>query len=181
MLIFYLKALHIVGFVAWFAGLFYLVRLFVYHVEAEAKPEPDRKILTEHLNIMEWRVYKIIVNPAMMATFTFGISMLVYNPAYLKMGWLHAKLLLLVLLVGYQLFAKRIIKNFEEGKNQYTSFQFRMLNEVPTLFLVSIVFLAVLRNQVNYFYLLLTVIGLGILFYFITKAYKRVREGKSLN
>ena len=70
---FYFKALHIIGFVSWFAGLFYLVRLFVYHVEAEQKPQPEQNILKKQFNLMEWKLYSIITNPAMIFTVIFGL------------------------------------------------------------------------------------------------------------
>ena len=176
MAILYLKAFHIVGFVAWFAGLFYLVRIFVYHVEAEEKPSPEREILTRQFHLMEWRVYKIIANPAMMFTFACGIGMLIVNPAYLQLGWLHVKLTLLILLLGYHLYCKKIIQKLEAGTNTLTSFQFRLLNEVPTLFLVSIVLLAVLRNNVQYYFLFIGILVLAILFYLAAKAYRRKRK-----
>ena len=103
MIILYFKSLHIIGFVAWFAGLFYLVRMFVYHVEAMEMEEPKRAILIQQYELMEGRVYKIICNPAMMLTFTFGIGMLVVNPGYFSMGWMHIKLTLLVLLLAFGL------------------------------------------------------------------------------
>lgn len=169
------KALHIIGFVAWFAGLFYLVRIFVYHAEAKEKPQPERDILIQQFNIMEWRVYKLILNPAMMITFTFGIAMLVYNPSYLKMGWIHIKLLLVFLLLGYHIFCKKIIQQLEKGENDYTSTQFRLLNEIPTLFLIGIVLLAVFKNNMNAFYIFGSLVLLGIIFYWVVKIYKRRR------
>ncbi|MEL6945933.1 MAG: CopD family protein, partial [Bacteroidota bacterium] len=75
-LLYFLKALHVIGFVSWFAGLFYLVRIFVYHVEASEKTEPERSVLTQEFMQMQKRVYKIICNPAMMLTWTAGLGML---------------------------------------------------------------------------------------------------------
>jgi len=170
------KTIHIVGFVAWFAGLFYLVRIFVYHVEADERPEVERKILIDQYQIMQWRVYKIICNPAMMLTWTCGIAMIVINPLYLAMGWMHLKLTMLFLLLRYHLYCKRIIRRMEAGERPLDSFQFRLFNEVPTIFLVSIAFLGVMKTAVNYGYLFL---GLGIfagLMYFGAKRYKRRRE-----
>ena len=162
---YYLKALHIVGFVAWFAGLFYLVRIFVYHAEAAEKPQPDCDILSKQFGIMEQRVYKII-------------CMLYLQPEWLKMGWMHIKLTLLFLLLGYHLYCKRIIKKFASGDVAFNSFQFRLLNEVPTLFLVSIVLLAVLKDTLSFGIAMAGVLVFGILLYFIAKAYKRSRERK---
>lgn len=179
MALYYLKALHIVGFVAWFAGLFYLVRMFVYNEEAFDKSEPDRSILSTQFNIMQWRVYKIICNPAMMITFIGGFGMLYLNPAYLQMGWIHIKLSLVFLLLAYHLYCKSVIKKLERGERVYTSFQYRLLNEVPTLFLVSIVLLAVLKNGLNTLYAFFGVLAFGVLLFVATKLYKRSREQKT--
>lgn len=178
-LILYLKAFHIIGFVAWFAGLFYLVRIFVYHTEALDKPEPEKTILTKQYNLMAWRVYKIICNPAMMITWICGLSMLyIYGIEWLKMStWIHLKLFLLVLLVLYHLYCKKIIQKLEQNQPTFSAFQFRLLNEAPTLFLVAIVLLAVLRNSLNFFYAFLGIFLFGFVLYLIAKGYKKYREG----
>lgn len=173
MWLFYFKALHIIGFVAWFAGLFYLVRMFVYHTEAYDKPEPESSILKNQFHLMEWRVYKIICNPAMMITFTFGFAMLIYNPAYLQGVWMHIKLALVFLLLAYHIYCKRIIKQLEIGKTRFSSFQFRLFNEFPTLFLFFIVFLAVFKDTMNPLKLFGGIITLGFVLFLIAKAYKR--------
>ena len=172
------KALHLVGMVAWFAGLFYLVRIFVYHVEAMEKAEPERSILTQQFNLMEWRVYKIICTPAMNMTWLFGILMIVaYGMDWFKVNsWLHSKLVLVVLLSTYQVYMKRIIQQLEQGKTPYTSYQFRLLNEVPTLFLLSIVLLAVYKNGLNTVYAIAGILLFGILLMAGTKFYKKIRE-----
>ena len=97
--IYIFKIIHIVGFVAWFAGLFYLVRMFVYHTEAYDYDEPKKGILRDQFNVMEWRVYKIICNPAMMITWTFGLLMIyVYGYEWFAVNhWLHFKIVLLIL------------------------------------------------------------------------------------
>ncbi len=170
------KSLHIFGFVAWFAGLFYLVRMFVYHAEASREMEPRRGILTQQFNLMEWRVYSIICNPALIITWVFGTAMLLLNPAYLSQGWMHIKLLLLAGLTAYHLYCKKIIRDLEAGRSTMSSHQFRLFNEVPTLFLLSIVLLAVYRNGLNGLYALAGLIGFGILLMMGVKAYKRARE-----
>ena len=172
------KALHIIGFVAWFAGLFYLVRLFVYHIEAKDKPQPEQDILIRQYVVMEKRLFQIIVHPAMIFTVICGVTMLVLEPGYLKMGWMHLKLAFLVALIGYHFFCGKVIQKLEKGEMPYTSSQFRMLNEVPTLLLIPIVLLAVFKNLANVAYIFLTIIVLGISFYFIIKWYKKYREAK---
>lgn len=188
-LLLFLKGLHVVGFVSWFAGLFYLVRIFVYYTEAAEKPQPDRDILTREFGLMQARVYKIICNPAMMITWTAGLGMLalgIFHPSvpnYLAVengtaGWMHLKLTLLVLLLGYHIWCKRILKKLEKGESTFSPFQFRLFNEVPTLFLVSISFTAVYGKlgQLNYAYLLGGVALFGLLVYRGAVAYKNRRE-----
>ena len=176
-LIYTFKSLHIIGFVTWFAGLFYLARIFVYHVEANDKPETERNILQSQYNIMAERLYKIITNPAIIITWLFGIGMLVLNPAYLQGGWMHAKLLLVFLLSGYHGYCKGIIRKLKEGKPSLTSFQFRLFNEIPSLFLVAIVLLAVMSRQklMGIHYVFLVVFVFGVLMYMGAKAYQKKR------
>jgi putative membrane protein len=168
------KAVHFIGFVAWFAGLFYLIRLYIYHVEALGKEQPDRMILSTQFTIMEKRLFAIIVRPAMLLTFIGGITMLIINPAYLEQGWLHFKLLLVIILAGFSEYSQRFIKKLEQGFLPMSSSRFRMLNEFPTLLLVAIVLLAVLKNQLTLIELLLTMVVftlmLGIFFYLYSKS-----------
>lgn len=173
------KALHIIGAVAWFAGLFYLVRIFVYHSEAKEKPEVERGVLIPQYILMESRAFNIIVRPGMMFTFTCGIAMLVINPVYLQQGWMHFKLGFLVLMLGYHIYCKKILNQLKDGTNTHTPVQFRMMNEVPTLFLIAIVTLAVFRANANAFYIFGALLVLAILFYIIIKKYKKHREKRS--
>lgn len=186
-MILFFKAVHVIGFVSWFAGLFYLVRMFVYHVEAAAKPEPERSIMTQHFNLMEWRVYKIILNPAMMITWTAGLAMLGLDVSGVApmgyfisgtTGWMTVKLGLLALLLAYHLYCKKLIQRLEAGELPMTSTQFRLFNELPTLFLVAIAFIAVLgkAGRLNYLYLVLGIVGFVGLLMLGVKTYKRVRE-----
>lgn len=174
--IFLLKAFHIIGFVAWFAGLFYLVRIFVYHAEAKEKPAPEREVLIRQYLIMEGRVFSVIAHPAMLFTVFCGIGMLFFNPNYLTFGWMRIKLVLLAVLVAYHFFCKKIVSDLKSGKNNFTSLHFRLLNEVPTLFLIAIVLLAVFKTNMNAFFIFGAVVLLAILFYVIVKIYKRRRE-----
>ena len=93
---YWFKAFHIIGVVVWFAGLFYLVRLFIYHVEAEAEPEPAATILKNQYTLMEKRLYRIITTPGMIVTVAMAVGLLWTNPEWLKQGWMHAKLGLVV-------------------------------------------------------------------------------------
>ncbi len=178
------KIVHIVGFTAWFAGLFYLVRMFVYHTEAYDEDQPKQDILKAQFNIMEWRVYKIICNPAMIITWIFGISMIgvmVHDTGWgwLKANyWLHGKLLLVLLLSGYQGYCKSLIKKLEKGKTGFSSTQFRLFNEVPTLFLILISSIAVFKNATNPLVLVISIVVVMVVLVLFTKLYKKIRENK---
>lgn len=176
MTLYLFKAFHLIGAVAWFAGLFYLVRMFVYHVEAEQKPEALREPFRAQFKLMENRVYQVICNPAMMLTWICGLTMTVLVPAYWTMGWFHVKLSLLVLLTIYHLWCKRIMKRLETGQKPFDSFQFRLLNELPTLFLVAIVLLGVFKDMLNFLYAFGGVLAFGVLLFVFAKAYRRRRE-----
>ncbi len=144
---YWFKAFHLIGVVVWFAGLFYLVRLFVYHAEAEQQPEPARGILKTQYEIMEKRLYNIITTPGMIVTVAMAIGLITTEPEVLKSGWLHIKLSFVALLLVYHFYCGRIMKQLERGECKWSGQQFRALNEAPTLLLVVIVLLAVFKNQ----------------------------------
>lgn len=177
------KTLHIIGFVAWFAGLFYLVRIFVYYREAADKPEMERRILQDQYHLMQQRVYKIICNPAMMITWLAGLMMLyLYGWEWFKLNtWIHTKILLVILLTVYHLYCKRYIKHLREGTGRLNSFQLRLANEVPTLFLFAIVIFAVYRNVANAAVVFGSTILFGVILFIFTKWYKKIRESKAEN
>ncbi|MEA5569019.1 protoporphyrinogen oxidase HemJ [Anabaena sp. UHCC 0399] len=141
------KAFHIIGIVVWFAGLFYLVRLFIYHVEADQEPEPARTILKNQYQIMEKRLYHIITTPGMLVTVAMAIGLLSTEPEVLKEGWLHFKLLFVVLLLGYHHYCGRLMKKLAADECRWSGQQLRALNEAPTVMLVVIVMLAVFKNN----------------------------------
>lgn len=133
----WVKAFHIIAMVCWFAGLFYLPRLFVYHAACEDQPGRDR------FKIMERKLYRGITTPAMIATIGFGIWLISYNPSgYLSQGWLHAKLALVLLLIGYHFYCGRLVRVFNDDRNQRTHVFYRWFNELPVLILIAVVVLA---------------------------------------
>jgi len=134
----WLKAFHVIAMVTWFAGLFYLPRLFVYHADARDA------IGAERFCVMERRLFAIMTIGAI-ATLVFGIAMLVAAPAYLSMAWLHAKLALVALLIAYHLYCYRLGRAFAEGRNDHTARWYRVFNEIPSLLLIAIVILAVVK------------------------------------
>ena len=141
----YLRALHLVMVVSWFAGLLYIVRLFIYHVEAQARPEPEKSILHAQFTLMEKRLWYAITWPAMVGTAIFGIWLMIVTRAYVA-DWFHLKLGLLVCLFAYHLLCGKIRRNLETGRNRLTSLQLRVWNETATLLLFAIVFTAVLKS-----------------------------------
>ena len=140
MLYLWLKALHIIAVVCWFAGLFYLPRLFVYHAMSEDETSHER------FCTMERKLYRGIMGPAMVAVLVFGIWMLVLNPGLFASGaWLHVKLTLVALLVGYHHACGSLRKRFARGDNRRSHVFYRWFNEVPVLFLLAIVILVVVK------------------------------------
>jgi len=144
---FWYKAFHLIGIVVWFAGLFYLGRLFVYHVEANEQPEPASTILKNQYQIMEKRLYNIITTPGMVLTVAMAIGLLTTEPEVLKQGWLHIKLLFVAILIGYHFYCGYLMRQLAAGKCSWGSQQLRALNEAPTVLLLAIVLLAVFKND----------------------------------
>jgi protoporphyrinogen IX oxidase len=134
----WLKAFHVISMVTWFAGLFYLPRLFVYHADA------TDSIGAERFKVMEGRLFMIMTIGAV-ATVVLGISMVMIMPVYLTMGWLHAKLLLVALLILYHLYCYKFKSDFARNRNTRTAKWYRRFNEVPSLLLTGIVILAVVK------------------------------------
>ena len=134
----WLKAFHVIFVVTWFAGLFYLPRLFIYHVTATDSPSLERFV------VMERRLFGIMTIGGTLAV-VFGLSMIVTAPAYLQMGWLHVKLTLVALLIGYHIWCHRLMVALAEGKNRRSERWLRLFNEAPALFLIAIVILAVVK------------------------------------
>ena len=136
----WLKAFHLISMVAWFAGLFYIFRLFVYHAKFK-----ENKELCDAYSLMERKLLYIIMHPAMLATIVFGVLLILQNPGFMKMGWLHTKLLLVVFLIGYQIFAGITRRRFAAGNFFLSEKACRMINEIPTLILIGVVILAVVK------------------------------------
>ncbi len=174
----FFKALHIIGFVSWFAGLFYLVRLFVYHREAwELKNETGTTLRAQY-QIMESRLYTIIQTPAMVLTLVGGIGMLVINPSWLQQSWMHLKLALVVALILYHFSCGKQIKKLARQAGGISSFGYRLYNELPTLLLIAIVMLAVWKSLEGLYLGLALLLALGLLFFVVAKVYKRQRTKK---
>jgi putative membrane protein len=173
--ILYIKALHIIFVVTWFAGLFYIVRLFIYDVEANDKPEIERTILTNQFRIMQKRLWYGITWPSAVLTWVFGLWLLFSNIDFLKMPWFHVKLTAVVLLTIYHFLCGVILNQLRDGKCKYTSGQLRVWNEVATLFLVTIVFVIELQHSLNWIWGLLGLLGFTVILMLAIKVYKKFR------
>lgn len=173
---YWFKAFHIIGIVVWFAGLFYLVRLFVYHAEAQEKPEPAQSILKKQYELMEKRLYNIITTPGMLVTVAMAIGLISTEPEILKSGWLHIKLLFVALLLIYHFWCGRIMKQLEKGENNWNGQKFRALNEAPTLLLVVIVLLAIFKNNLPLDITTWLIVGLVVLMAASIQYYAKIRR-----
>ena len=132
-----LKILHIISFVSWFAGLFYLPRLFVYHVENNTNRE-----MNDVFQKMEYKLLRLIMNPAMIITWLFGLGLVRYVGFA---GWLVLKIILVIILSGFHMYLAKIRKNLEHNYRDYSSKYLRLINEVPTILLILIVILVVVK------------------------------------
>jgi protoporphyrinogen IX oxidase len=141
------KTLHIVGVVVWFAGLFYLVRLFIYHREADELEPTLRSAFQQQYGLMERRLANIITTPGMVVAVTMAIGLLVAQPLWLQQGWMHAKLAVVALLLAYHALCYRLMGQLQQGRCGWSPKQLRALNELPTLLLVLVVMLVVFKNQ----------------------------------
>ena len=153
----YLKVFHIIGVIVWFAGLFYLGRLFVYHREADDRPEPERTTLKSQFSLMERRLYYGIAWPGLCISVVFGKA-LIYTSGF--PGWLHAKLPFVVVLVVYHLWCGHLRKLLLNENCSWNGTKFRLFNEIPTLLLFSIVFIVVFKSAIPWNALLLILSGL---------------------
>lgn len=173
----YIKALHIIFVTTWFAGLFYIVRLFIYHIEADKRVEPERSILKSQYTIMEGRLWNIITVPSMWLTIFSGLY-LVYTLDYFKAGWMHVKFALVIGLIIYHIICGRIVKQLSKDVIKYTSYKMRLWNEVATLFLFAIVLIVVLKSMMDTAFLLGIMVLLAVVLFIAIKLYKNFRARK---
>lgn len=172
----YLKAIHIIFVITWFAGLFYIVRLFIYQTEALEKEPSEEAVLSPFLALMAKRLWYIIAWPSAIITLIMGISLLVSQPSWLQMPFMHLKLSFVALLFGYHLYCHRIYKNLQRGIKKLSSTRLRIFNEGATILLIAIVFLIVLRDQISWIWGTLGILGLAVILMIAIKWYKRARS-----
>jgi putative membrane protein len=135
----WVKAFHVIAVIAWMAGMLYLPRLFVYH--CDAKPGSEQ---SEIFKMMERRLLKVIINPAMGATWLLGLW-LVYESGFYRSGWFHAKFALVIVLSGLHGFLSRAVKDFAADRNQRSAKFYRIINEVPAVLMAAIVILVIVK------------------------------------
>jgi putative membrane protein len=176
--LFVVKTIHIIGVISWFAGLFYLGRIFVYHSEAFEKSAQEKYILTSQFKLMEQRVFKIIMNPALLITWITGLVMIhLYGLEWFKLSvWLHYKMTFLIFLSIYHAYCAKVIKKLGKEEFLMSSMGFRLFNEVPTILMILIVSLAVYKNTLSIGVLLFWIFVITVLLIILTRIYKSIRD-----
>lgn len=175
----YLKSLHLIFVMTWFAGLFYIVRLFVYQIEANDKPSPEKEILQKQFKIMTYRLWYIITWPSAVLASIFAFWMLFFTDlgkSWLQMPWMHVKLGFVFVLYLYHYKCHKIFKELQNNEVKYTTNYMRLWNEGATIILFAVVFLVILKNAVNWIYGVVGIILFSILIMLGFQFYKRIRE-----
>ena len=174
----YLKSLHLIFVITWFAGLFYIVRLYVYQIEANDKPSPEKEILQKQYKIMTYRLWYIITWPSAVLASIFAYSLLFLNPGLLNQDWMHVKLGFVFALYLYHWRCHLIFKELQNDVVKYSTNYMRLWNEGATIILFAVVFLVILKNAVNWIYGVVGIFVFSILIMLGFKFYKRIREKK---
>lgn len=175
----YLKSLHIIFVTTWFAGLFYIIRLFIYYKEAEDKEENARKILQDQYALMSKRLWYIITWPSAVLASLFAFWMLWLQPAWFESGWLRIKLIFVGLLFAYHGSCQYMYNQVASGELKYSSFGLRIWNEVATIILFACVFLVVLKTNLDWLFGVLGILGVSIVLMLGIKLYKKIRQKRS--
>lgn len=176
MLFLYLKALHVIFIVTWFAGLFYIIRIFIYQVEANAKAEPDRGILLAEYKRNGRRLWLGITWPSAVITLILGILLLWEMPYFLEQPYMHVKLGMVFLLYVYHFVCHTIYRQLQADRYKYSSQQLRVWNEVATLFLVGIVFIIILKSTLSMLWGFVGLVIFTLVLLLAIRIYKKIRE-----
>lgn len=172
----YIKSLHLIFVITWFAGLFYIPRLFVYQIEAFHKPSPDKEILGKQLKLMSKRLWFIISWPSLYLATFFAIWLLILRPGYLEAGWMHVKLVFVLLLYIYHYRTHMFYKQLQNDDVKVSSNFMRIWNEGATFILFAVVFLVILKNSINWIFGVIGIIILGVLLMLGFRLYKNIRS-----
>ncbi len=171
----YIKSLHIIFVVTWFAGLFYIPRLFVYQIEAFHKPSPDKEILGEQLKLMAKRLWFIITWPSSILAILFGVLLVWSRLFYLTDAWMQVKLGFVLLFIVYHIKTHIYYKQLQNDIVKKSSNFMRVWNEGATFVLFAVVFLVVLKNAINWIFGVIGIVVLGVLLMLGFKIYKNIR------
>ena len=172
----YIKSLHLIFVITWFAGLFYIPRLFVYQIEAFHKPSPEKEILGKQLKLISKRLGTIITWPSAILATVFAIWLLVLQPLWLQQPWMHVKLAFVLLLYLYHFKTHLYYKQLQQDVVKTSSNFMRLWNEGATFILFAVVFLVILKSAINWVFGVVGIFVLGILLMLGFKIYKRMRE-----
>ncbi len=172
----YIKAFHLIFVITWFAGLFYIPRLFVYQIEAFHKPSPDKEILGKQLKLMAKRLWFIITWPSAILALLFGLILFYLNPTLIYMDWMQVKIGFIILLFIYHLLTQKYYKQLQIDVVKKTSSFMRIWNEGATFILFAVIFLVVLKSAINWIWGVVGILVLGVLIMLGFKMYKNFRE-----
>ena len=175
----YIKSLHLIFVITWFAGLFYIPRLFVYQIEAFHKSSPEKEILGKQLKLMAKRLWNIITWPSAILATIFAVWLIILMPSWLQQPWMHVKLGFVVLLIIYHIQTHFYYKQLQNDVVKKTSNFMRLWNEGATFILFSVVFLVILKSAFNWVFGVIGIIVLGVLLMLGFKLYKRIRDKNS--
>ncbi|MGZ0016062.1 CopD family protein [Yeosuana sp. AK3] len=171
----YIKSFHLIFVITWFAGLFYIPRLFVYQIESFYKPSPEKEILGKQLKLMAKRLWYIITWPSAILATIFAIWLLFLQPFWLEQPWMHVKLGFVILLIIYHLKTHQYFNQLQMDVVKKSSSYMRIWNEGATFILFAVVFLVILKNAINWIYGIIGLLVLGILIMLGFKIYKNFR------
>ncbi|TBW27811.1 CopD family protein [Gramella sp. KN1008] len=171
----YIKALHLIFVITWFAGLFYIPRLFVYQIEAFQEEEPKKTIIGDQLKLMTKRLWFIITWPSAILASIFAFILLFMIPEWLQQPWMHVKLVFVVLLYAYHMKCHFIFKELQKDVVKWTSNQMRIWNEGSTLILFAVIFLVIVRDAINWIYGVIGIFLLSAILMLGIRLYKRIR------
>ena len=174
----YIKSLHLIFVITYFAGLFYIPRLMVYQVEAANRPKQEADILVPQLQLMMRRLWVIITVPSVILATLFAVWLLVLMPVWLAQPWMWVKLIFVGLLLLYHVKTHRFYNEFQRGEQRRSATFFRFWNEGATLILFAVVFLVILKNSVNWIFGLIGLVGLALLLMLGIRLYKKYRSPK---
>lgn len=172
----YIKSLHLIFVITWFAGLFYIPRLFVYQIEAFHKSAPEKEILGKQLKLMAKRLWTIITWPSAILAISFAVWLIILVPSWLEQSWMHVKLGFVIVLILYHIQTHNYYKQLQKDIVKKSSNFMRLWNEGATFILFAVVFLVILKNALSWIFGVIGIVVLGVLLMLGFKVYKRIRS-----